>query len=75
MKEGTGVLYQIRVVGRVDAVMLYDFVDVTVSPDAAHTDLVCRVPDTAALSGVMVLLHDLGLRVSEMRSVPDVPAG
>ncbi|SDC23865.1 hypothetical protein SAMN05216410_1450 [Sanguibacter gelidistatuariae] len=67
-------LYLIRVVGRVDAVMLYDFVDVTVTPDGNHTDLVCRVPDTAALSGVVVLLHDLGLRVSEMRSVPDVPA-
>lgn len=65
-------LYQIRVVGRVDAVLLYEFVDVTVDPDGGYTDLVCRVPDTAALSGVVVLLHDIGLRVSEMRSVPDV---
>jgi hypothetical protein len=65
-------LYRIRVRGSVDPVALRDFIDVQVTEDQGETVLMCRVPDTAALSGVVVLLHDLGLRVNELRSIPDV---
>lgn len=65
-------LYEITVEGTVDAVALLDFVDVTVTDDGTSTVLRCRVPDSSGLSGVVVLLHDVGLRVRAVRVVPDV---
>lgn len=65
-------LYEITVDGAVDDVVLLDFVDLTVSDDGTSTVLRCRVPDSSGLSGVVVLLHDVGLQVREVRVVPDV---
>jgi hypothetical protein len=65
-------LYEITVDGTVDTVVLLDFVDATSRTDGASTVLRCRVQDSAGLSGVVVLLHDVGLRVREVRAVPDV---
>lgn len=64
-------IYEITVDGAVDTVSLLDFVDATVSTDGTTTVLRCQVPDSAGLSGVVVLLHDVGLRVREVRAVPD----
>lgn len=68
-------LYEITVDGAVDTVALLDFVDVTASEDGRSTVLRCQVQDASGLSGVVVLLHDVGLRVREVRAVPDVEAG
>lgn len=65
-------LYEITVDGTVDTVALLDFVDVTATEDGRSTVLRCRVQDSSGLSGVVVLLHDVGLRVREVRVVPDV---
>ncbi len=65
-------LYEITVDGTVDTVALLDFVDVRSAVDGTSTVLRCRVQDSAGLSGVVVLLHDVGLRVREVRVVPDV---
>ena len=69
---GRRMLYEITVDGTVDAVTLLDFVDVTATADGRSTVLRCRVQDASGLSGVVVLLHDVGLRVREVRVVPDV---
>lgn len=66
------VLYEITVDGAVDTVTLLDFVDVTAAEDGRTTVLRCRVQDSSGLSGLVVLLHDVGLRVREVRTVPDV---
>jgi hypothetical protein len=67
-------LYEITVDGAVDTVALLDFVDATASEDGGSTVLRCRVQDASGLSGVVVLLHDVGLRVRKVRAVPDVEA-
>jgi hypothetical protein len=65
-------MYSIRVRGRLRDIPLHDYVDLTVTEDGLDTVLTCRVPDPAGLTGVVALLHDLGLTVKEMHSVPDV---
>ncbi|ACQ79018.1 hypothetical protein Bcav_0757 [Beutenbergia cavernae DSM 12333] len=73
-------LYEVQVRGAVDVGHLGEFADVTVADAgagergqvAADTLLHCRVRDAAALTGVVALLHDLGVRIVAMRSVPDV---
>lgn len=65
-------LYEITVDGTVDTVTLLDAVDVTAAEDGRSTVLRCRVQDSSGLSGLVVLLHDVGLHVREVRAVPDV---
>ncbi len=68
-------MYSIRVGGRLTGIPLHDYIEVVEqaadAPD--ETVLTCRVADAAALTGVVALLHDLGLTVTEMHALPDVP--
>jgi len=71
------VLYHIRIDGSPQGVdlrdaRLHDFADIVETPTDAGTVLSCRVPDKAALTGLVALLHDLGLGITELHVVPDV---
>jgi hypothetical protein len=65
-------LYEITVDGAVDSVALLDAIDLTAHEDGRRTVLRCRVQDSAGLTGVVVLLNDVGLSVREVRAVPDI---
>jgi hypothetical protein len=68
-------MYSIRVGGRLTGIPLHDYIEVverTPADDPDETVLTCRVADAAALTGVVALLHDLGLTVTEMHALPDV---
>ncbi|WP_028050651.1 hypothetical protein [Cellulomonas sp. URHD0024] len=72
-------LYHIRIAGTAAVVDLqaarlssYDIVSARVGAD---TVLSCRLPDTAALTGLVTLLNDLDLPVTEMAIVPDIDVG
>ncbi|WP_426594284.1 hypothetical protein ACPPVS_01930 [Cellulomonas sp. McL0617] len=69
-------LYHIRIAGpsaivdlHADRLGAYDVVSAGVG---AETVLSCRLPDAEALTGLVALLHDLELPVTEMAMVPDV---
>jgi hypothetical protein len=73
---GEPVLYHIRIAGPQaivdqysDRLQSYDIVSARVG---AETVLSCRLPDTAALTALVALLHDLDLPVTEMAMVPDI---
>jgi hypothetical protein len=70
------VLYHIRIAGpsalvdlQVERLGSYDIVSARVG---AETVLSCRLPDTATLTGLVALLHDLDLPVTEMAMVSDI---
>ncbi|MGC5165999.1 hypothetical protein [Luteimicrobium sp. DT211] len=67
--------YSVRVGGRLTGIPLHDYIEIVErapgdAPD--ETVLTVRVADAAALTGVVALLHDLGLTVTEMHALPDV---
>ncbi|QHT58025.1 hypothetical protein GXP71_19350 [Cellulomonas sp. H30R-01] len=68
-------LYHIRVDGSPGGAdleqLLREHADVVATPTPDGTVLSCRLPDTAALTGVVALLHDLGLVLVEAHAVPD----
>jgi len=70
------VLYHIRIDGSPRGVdlrdaRLHDFADIVETPTGTGTVLSCRVPDKAALTGLVALLHDLGLDITELHVVPE----
>jgi hypothetical protein len=68
-------MYSVRVRGRLTGIPLHDYIEVVERGPGDHPDetvLTCRVVDAAALTGVVALLHDLGLTVTEMHALPDV---
>jgi hypothetical protein len=70
------VLYHIRIAGPQAVVdqhsdRLGSF-DIVSAPVGDETVLSCRLPDTVALTGLVALLHDLDLPVTEMAMVPDI---
>ena len=70
-------LYHIRIAGGPEAVDRHDarlraFADIVTARIGQDTVLSCRLPDAAALTDLVALLHDLGLPVSEMAMVPDI---
>ncbi|MBO0900193.1 hypothetical protein J1G42_08640 [Cellulomonas sp. zg-ZUI222] len=65
-------LYHIRVVSAAhDLASLADFADVVAAPTPDGAALSCRLPDAAALTGLVALLTDLGLTIAEIYRVPD----
>lgn len=74
--SGGPVLYHIRIAGppavvdlQADRLGAYD---VVVAGVGTQTVLSCRLADAAALTGLVALLHDLDLPVTEMTMVPDI---
>ena len=64
--------YEIHIRGRIPPDQLEEFEDlrcVTVGP--ALTVLRGRIPDQAALLGVVIRVHSLGLELLEIRRLPD----
>jgi len=69
-------LYHIRVVAPVhDLSSLADYADVVATPTEDGALLSCRVPDAAALAGLIALLTDLGVPITEMRAMDDSADG
>ncbi|MCC2336678.1 hypothetical protein [Cellulomonas wangsupingiae] len=65
-------LYHIRVVAPVhDLSSLADYADVVATPTEDGALLSCRVPDAAALAGLIALLTDLGVPITEMYALED----
>ena len=60
--------YEITVRGRFGAGLLNAFDDLSATPVAANT--VIRIPDQAALFGVLERIDALGLELLEVRSSP-----
>ncbi|TDE95941.1 hypothetical protein EXU48_06730 [Occultella glacieicola] len=61
--------YEIRVRGSVDPDRLADLGDISVAIAGRDTILECRVPDVAALVGILRALTHEGLAVREIRTV------
>lgn len=68
-------LYHIRVDGSPAGAdleaLLRDHADVVATTTPQGTILSCRLADPAALTGVVALLHDLGLVLVEAHAVPE----
>lgn len=68
-------LYHIRVDGAPGGAdlesLLREHADVVATATAEGTVLSCRLPDSAALTGLVALLHDLGLVLVEAHAVPE----
>ena len=69
-------LYHIRIAGpsaivdlHADRLRTYDVVTARVG---SETVLSCRLPDTESLTGLVALLHELDLPVTEMAMVPEI---
>jgi hypothetical protein len=60
--------YEITVRGRFGTGLINAFADVSATPVAANT--VIRIPDQAALFGVLERIDALGLELLEVRSAP-----
>ena len=68
-------IYEIRVSGTLTPEALQTFGDMRPLTQTPLTVLRGRVPDQAALHGLLLRLHDLGLEVIELRRLPEPPAG
>ncbi|MBZ2195868.1 hypothetical protein [Occultella gossypii] len=62
-------LYDIRVRGSIRADVVAGLGDVTAVESGADTILRCRVPDVAALAGLLRALAQAGLLIRELRKV------
>ena len=60
--------YEITIRGRLGAALIGAFDGLSVTPVAANT--VIRIPDQAALFGVLERIESLGLELLEVRSSP-----
>ena len=66
-------MYEIRVGGTLTPEALETFGDMQPLAQTPLTVLRGRVPDQAALHGLLLRLHDLGLEVIEVRRLPQPP--
>ncbi|RMI14276.1 hypothetical protein [Cellulomonas triticagri] len=65
-------LYHIRVRGPLsDYAALREYADIVAAPTGDGAMLSCQVPDAAGLAGVVALLTDLRLEITELRVVQD----
>jgi hypothetical protein len=68
-------MFEIRISGTLTPEALQTLGDVQPLAETPLTVLRGRVPDQAALHGLLLRLHDLGLDVIEVRRLPQPPAG
>ncbi|MGV1007489.1 MAG: hypothetical protein ACOYBY_02640 [Dermatophilaceae bacterium] len=64
-------LYHIRVAGGVPDGAILDFGDVVVVPSATASVISCRVPDSAALTGLVAYLDNLGCRILDLHVIEE----
>ncbi len=67
-------LYQLRVEGPIPADLIRELGTLTVSVEPAETVLSGTLADQAALFGLLVRIHDLGLQLLEVRRLTDTEA-
>jgi hypothetical protein len=67
--------YELRILGRLSPDVRADFAGFDVSEAPVETVLLGDVVDRAHLQGVLARLHAFGLRVLELRPLPEVPDG
>jgi hypothetical protein len=67
-------LYQLRVEGPIPSDLVRDLGGLTVSVEPAETVLSGTLPDQAALFGLLVRIHGLGLHLLEVRRLTDPDA-
>lgn len=60
-------LYQLRVSGPIPHDLVRDLEDINVTVEPAETVLYGSLQDQAALFGLLVRIHDLGLQLLEVR--------
>lgn len=63
--------YQVRIAGVVPAELLAELHDLTVSVEPPETVLHGSLPDQSAVVGLISRIHGLGLRLIEVRRLPD----
>jgi hypothetical protein len=63
--------YQVRIAGELPAELLAELRDLTVSVEPAETVLHGSLPDQSAVVGLISRIHGLGLRLIEVRRLPD----
>jgi hypothetical protein len=63
--------YQLRVSGSLPADLVRDLEGVNMTIEPAQTVLHGTLPDQAALFGLLVRIHDLGLQLLEVRRITD----
>ncbi len=68
MPEGT---YEVRISGMIPADLLAELQELTVSVQPPETVLHGSLPDQSAVIGLIARLHSLGLRLIEVRRLPD----
>ena len=64
------VIYEIRVRGHLGQTVLLGFAELQAETDGEDTVLEGRLPDQAALHGVLAQIEGLGLELLEVRRVP-----
>jgi hypothetical protein len=64
-------LYQLRVSGPIPSDLVRDLEGINVTVEPAETVLYGTLPDQAALFGLLVRIHDLGLQLLEVRRLTD----
>ena len=62
--------YEVRVSGVIPAELLSELRDLTVSVEPAETVLHGSLPDQSAVVGLISRIHGLGLRLIEVRRLP-----
>ncbi|MCA2211468.1 hypothetical protein [Jidongwangia harbinensis] len=63
--------YQVRVAGVIPAELLSELHDLTVSVEPPETVLHGSLPDQSAVVGLISRIHGLGLRLIEVRRLPN----
>jgi hypothetical protein len=63
--------YQVRVSGVIPAELLAELRDLTVSVEPPETVLHGSLPDQSAVVGLISRIHGLGLRLIEVRRLPN----
>jgi hypothetical protein len=66
----TDATYQVRVSGVIPEEMLEELRDLTVSVEPPETILHGSLPDQSAVVGLISRIHGLGLRLIEVRRLP-----
>jgi hypothetical protein len=63
--------YEVRIAGVIPAELLAELRDLTISVEPPETVLHGSLPDQSAVVGLIARLHGLGLRLIEVRRLPD----
>ena len=66
--------YQVRIAGVIPAELAAEFDGLTVSVEPPETVLQGPLPDQSAVVGLISRIHGLGLRLIEVRQIPDKPS-